>query len=288
MVLESLTTPEKAERKPWDMLFIGALYGAIAVFLSIWVFKDQASIVMVLLTVIACIPLIHNSLKREEEKDDAIVKESFLLKAHGKALSFYMFLFVGFVIAYSLSYIFLPTELVETAFQSQVDTINRINQPDAPPSQLDSSVIGNTVFLKIINNNLRVFLFAIFFSFFYGAGSIFILTWNASVISVAIGNFFRTNISSYASNFGFSSIGNYFHIFGASLLRYLPHGIPEILGYFIGALAGGIISVAVIRHDIGSPEFIHILKDSLHLIVLGIIVLVVAALIEVYVTPLVF
>jgi len=28
------------------------------------------------------------------------------------------------------------------------------------------------------------------------------------------------------------------------------HGIPEIVAYFIGALAGGIISVAIIRKDL--------------------------------------
>ena len=39
MVLESLTTPQKAETSPGDLIFIGAMYAAIAVILSIWGFK---------------------------------------------------------------------------------------------------------------------------------------------------------------------------------------------------------------------------------------------------------
>ncbi|MEK6861885.1 MAG: hypothetical protein AABY07_08015, partial [Nanoarchaeota archaeon] len=62
MVLEDLTTPEKAERNPWDMLFLGAMYAAIAIFLAVWVFREEASIVMILLTVIATIPLLYNTL----------------------------------------------------------------------------------------------------------------------------------------------------------------------------------------------------------------------------------
>ena len=64
--------------------------------------------------------------------------------------------------------------------------------------------------------------------------------------------------------------------------------VPEILGYFIGGLAGGIISVAVIQHDFGSRNFKHILLDSVDLVLLGLAILFVAALMEVYLTPLFF
>ena len=110
MVLESITTPERAEKRPFDLFFIGAMYGAVAIFLSMWVFKEEASIIMVLLTVIACMPLIYNTLKYEEEKDTAIDSERVLIKEHGKALKFFMCLFVGFVIAYSVAFIFLPED----------------------------------------------------------------------------------------------------------------------------------------------------------------------------------
>ena len=66
------------------------------------------------------------------------------------------------------------------------------------------------------------------------------------------------------------------------------HGIPEIAAYFIGALAGGIVSVAVIKHDVHSEKFWTILQDSLNLVILAVIILFFASLIEVFITPAVF
>jgi uncharacterized membrane protein SpoIIM required for sporulation len=69
-------------------------------------------------------------------------------------------------------------------------------------------------------------------------------------------------------------------------LTYLVHGIPEVASYFLGSLAGGIISVAVSRHHYRDERFWNIVKDSMNLIILSLLVLVFAALVEVYITPL--
>ena len=288
MVLESLSTPSKAEKKPWDLLFIGVMYAAIGLFLAVWVFREEASIVMVLLTVIACVPLMYNTLRYEEEKDTVIFREQTLLKEHGKALSFFIFLFVGFVIAFSLAYIFLPESIVEPTFRTQTETIRNINSQVSGES-INSAFTGDTtLWMQIFMNNIKVLLFCIFFAFFYGAGAIFILTWNASVISAAIGSFFREHIGIYADKVGLVHVAGYFHIYSLSLLRYFLHGIPEILAYFVGGLAGGIISVAVIKHEFGTKVFKRILLDSSNLVLLAVMVLVIAATLEVYVTPLFF
>ncbi len=55
-----------------------------------------------------------------------------------------------------------------------------------------------------------------------------------------------------------------------------------------GALAGGIISVAIIKHDVKSDKFWIILQDSLNLVILSVVILFLAALIEVYITPVIF
>ena len=203
MVLESLTTPQKAEKSPWDLIFIGAMYAAIGVFLSIWVFKEEASIVMVLLTVIATVPLVFNTMQYEENKDTEIVKERALLREHGKALTFFTFMFVGFVLAFSFAYIFLPEELVKDIFDAQLTTIQNINSR-VSDGTIEGASLGGTLFMQILMNNFKVLLFCLFFAFFYGAGAMFILTWNATVISAAIGTFFRDHISTYASQIGFA------------------------------------------------------------------------------------
>lgn len=272
MVFESLINPKKAERKAWEMFFIGLFYSSIAVLLSIWIFRDHASLVMVFLTVLASIHLVYGVLQLEEEKDIEIKEEKLLIKEHGRALSFFVFLFLGFVVSFSLWYIFLPSSLIPDVFGVQQQTITDVN------TQVTGKAIDTTGMLsRIFFNNMKVMIFCLLFSFFYGSGAIFILSWNASVIGAAIGSFVRNSISH-----------GFFSIFSAGLLRYLTHGIPEILAYFMAGLAGGIISVAVIRHEFGSERFRHILTDSVDLITLAVFVLFLASLIEVFITPALF
>ncbi len=284
MVLESLLSPFKAEKHPKEMFIVGLIYASIAVFLSIWIFKDYASLVMVFLTVGAATPMMYRTMKIEEKRDLTSNQEQFfLIKDHWPALSFFTYMFIGFVVAFTLWYIFLPPSMVNLVFNVQTRTIEAIN------AQITGNVISlaNT-FVQIFLNNVKVLLFSVFFAFFYGAGAIFILTWNASVISAAVGNFIRTNLALTAKSAGLMQVWNYFHIFALGLLRYFIHGIPEILAYFMGGLAGGIISVAVIKHHLSTEKSKKVLLDSIDLIVLAIFILFIAALIEVFITPLLF
>jgi uncharacterized membrane protein SpoIIM required for sporulation len=144
------------------------------------------------------------------------------------------------------------------------------------------------IFFKILSNNIKVLIFCILFSFLYGVGAVFILTWNASVIGVAIGMFIRTEITKLATSFNFSVAAQYFGILSVGLFKYAIHGIPEILSYLVAALAGGIISVAVIRHDFGSEKYEKIVLDTSILLLISLFLVVFAAFLEVYVTPVFF
>jgi len=283
MVLETITNPITAEKKPWEMFFIGLVYSSIAILLSFWIFHEHTSLVMVFLTTMACVPLVYNVIKLEEKKDVVISEETTLLREHGKVISFLLFLFLGFTLSFALWYTFLPADLTQNAFSVQTQTIASIN------SGVTGSFFQNfNILTKIFFNNVKVLIFCILFAFIYGVGAIFILTWNASVIGAAIGNFIRTGISAEASMLGLAGAARYFHIFSLGLLRYAIHGIPEIGAYFIGGLAGSIISIAVIRHDLGTKKYEKIILDSSDLIIIAIVILFLAALLEVYVTPLLF
>ena len=100
MVLESLLNPINAEGKPWEMFFIGFLYSSVAILLSMWIFRDQTSLVMVFLTVMACIPIVYNTMKLEESKDISILEERMLIKEHNRAIAFFMFLFFGITLSF--------------------------------------------------------------------------------------------------------------------------------------------------------------------------------------------
>lgn len=284
MVLESLINPSKAETVPARMVIFGFVYASIAIALGLWVFYSYASMIFVFLASVAAIPLMYNTIKYEEEKDLSDLNEKALLKEHGKALSFFMYLFLGITLACVLWYTVLPSGTVSTLFESQTTTINSIN------GNLTGFLSAETfqTFTRIFLNNIKVMIFCAIFSLLYGAGAIFIMSWNASVIGAAIGNFIRGNLASYAHLVGLDKAAQYLSIISIGLLKYIIHGVPEILAYFTAGLAGGIISIAIIRHDFGTRKFEHILLDSADLFLLSIGLIFVAAVLEVWVTPLIF
>ncbi|MBI2108274.1 stage II sporulation protein M [Candidatus Woesearchaeota archaeon] len=283
MVLESIISPEKAENKPWETFFIGFAYMTIAIVLSLWIFEDEASMVMVFLVVIASIPLVYNTMNFEESKDMLISKESSLLKEHNKAVSFLMFLFLGTTAASVLFYVLLPADTVNTLFEKQSSTIEKINKRISGNFSSSAAAL-----VEIFFNNLKVLIFSILFSFIYGTGAIFILTWNSTVIAAAIGNTIRTKLSSLISSMGLTHIASYFHTISYGLLKYSVHGIPEIMSYFYGGLAGGILSTAIIRKHYKTDLFNHIMLDFFEILLLSLAFLGVAAFLEVYITPLLF
>jgi len=271
MVIEGLIKPFTAEKKPFELFFLGILFSSVAIVLSIFIFSPYSSIVSIALTAMVCVPIIYGVIKMEERKSMEIKQEKLLVKEHGRALLFFLFLFMGFVISFALWYTFLPESYVSEVFSVQAETI----------SGVWGGVTGDVIspgkaMVELISHNTRVMVFCLLFAFFYGFGAVFILTWNASVIGVAIGDVIRSNLGT-----GFIST------ISVGLFRYLVHGIPEIAAYFTAGLAGGIISIAVINHDFRSPKFKNVLKDSIDLIVVSFVLLIVAAVLEVYVSPLV-
>jgi uncharacterized membrane protein SpoIIM required for sporulation len=283
MVFESLVGPFEARKKPWKLFLIGILFSVVAIIFSLWVFEAQASMVMVLLVVMMSIPLMYSTIFYEEKYDtEGDRSEKTLLKHHGKTLMFLTLLFLGFLVGFTLLYVFMPGETVGTLFSAQNEAIMQIN------GVTGHAIGGWADFTTILANNLKVTIFCLFFAFFFGAGAIFILAWNASVIAAAAGNFFRSAIVEFAGSSGAIKAYFYFHVFGVSLLRYLTHGIFEIAAYFVAGLAGGIISVGIIRHGIKSPEMSKTLFDAAILIIISILILLLAALIEVFITPAIF
>lgn len=282
MVLESLIKPIKAEQRPWQMLFAGFLFTLVAVFLSMIIFREYASLIMVFLIVLVTFPLVYNTLRLEEIKDEQSINENALLKEHVRALSVFMFLFLGIMISFIMLYVFLPASVSDTLFQVQLATIQNIN------GNINGHAITSSYFQTIFFNNMRVLSICILFSFLFGVGAMFILTWNASVIAAAIGNFIKTNLMALAANIGKVPFTDTFSLFSVGIMKYMIHGFFEILSYFIAGLAGGIISIAIIRHQLGEEKFEKIIFDVSELLVISILMLVFAGLIEVYITPVLF
>jgi uncharacterized membrane protein SpoIIM required for sporulation len=280
MVLEALANPIKVEKTPIVAFLLGILYSSVAVFLSLWIFRQQSSMIMILLTVMAALPLIYSTFKIEESKDIVSINEISLLKEHSKVLMILVFLFVGFVVSFSFWYVLFPTELTNILFQTQTQTISAIN------NQVAGHVTQNSlVFSRILGNNLRVLAFSFLFSVIYGMGIIFILVWNASVIGTAMGHFIENSISQSLAKYGSVGVLTYLNAMSMSILRYFTHGIPEMAAYFIGGLAGALVSIALVRKHFMTIKFERVLFDVTTLMVISLLLIVAAAVVEVYITP---
>lgn len=268
MVLESLIGAKSAENHPTRVFLCGVIYIFLAATASWFVFRSYLSLLTITFSVIASIPLVNRTFKLEAGKDLKIYSETRLLREHGKAIRVFIMLFLGFLAAFTFLFVTLNPDSRERLFDIQLKTIAEMN-PDL------SADISS--FEGILANNLKVLFFVIVFSFFYGAGSLFILNWNASVIGAAIGTFITNKLGSGA---GLAiSLG---------VARYMTHGIFEILAYFIASLAGGIISVAVINHHFRHQKFARAMFDALTLTLISIAILLLAALIEIYITSALF
>ena len=71
----------------------------------------------------------------------------------------------------------------------------------------------------------------------------------------------------------------------ATIIIALAIPITVIAAYFITALAGGIFGIGIIRHGIRDKKFLRIVENTIILLFIAVIILVVAAILEVYITP---
>lgn len=273
MVLEILVNPLKAKGRPWEMFFIGIVYSLVGVMLGYWVFKSHVSLVMVAFTSIAAIPFVHSAIKAEERQDQEKKedREKSVFQKYASILTMFTFLFLGFVVVFVFLFVVLPEETVAHIFSSQINAISEVRT---------SVVTGSftqhlSTFAKILFNNVKVLLFTLLFSVVYGAGAIFILSWNASVMGAAIGDAIREKVLHVGA----------LQAISLSLAGYFVHGIPEIFAYFAGGLAGGVLSVALVRGGFNSLALQKAWKDCLNLTAFAALTLFFAGLIEVYISP---
>ena len=282
-MLESLINPKRVEKGPWKMFFIGILYASLSLLLVQLFFSSDpvlvkySGLIVVTFCVMFSLPFIYYVIKIEEKQDEAIAGFRSVWGAHKDAIYAFMWLFLGFVVAFSFWFLVLGEP---SLLNAQLETYCMINSPGNIEGCVAQYTSGNLIsptgavtkigrFLSILENNVYVMIFTLIFSLIFGAGAIFVLAWNATVIASAIGIF---------TNYKIAQIP-------LGLLRYMIHGIPEIAAYFITALAGGILGIGILRHGFKDKRFYHVLENVVLLLFLSVIILVVAGLMEVYLTP---
>jgi len=266
-MFDLLFSPRKAQRHPFEIFFIGIVYSSIAILFSLWVFPNYISIAFVFLTVFSCLYLVQGAIKIEEKKETKYKTEKWILKKHSKLVILILALFLGYIISFSIWSFALPLDKATQIFGFQKSTLEGIQSMIATGS---FDKMG--AFSAILSNNIKVLIISLVFAIFFGAGAIYVLVWNASVMGFVIGDLARQTIGAAALPLAFT--------------KYFIHGIPEMLAYLITALAGGILYSAMIRGDLTvSEKKKKIFLDILTLIIISIVLLVIAAVIETNISP---
>ncbi|MEM7815025.1 MAG: stage II sporulation protein M, partial [Candidatus Aenigmatarchaeota archaeon] len=175
---------------------------------------------------------------------------SHVFKEHNRLIVFYVFLFFGMALEYMLLFAMLPPVLGDAAFSSQLALMGPAGQFSAPEA-----------FVAILGNNLMILIIAFALSIFFGAGSIFVLNYNASIAGMLYGSAFRTLI------WGAPPVAT-------NLVLFLPHTILEVLAYLLAAVGGGILVRGLDRENI---------RDAGVLFIVSLMVLILAAWVEVLV-----
>lgn len=260
MVLEKLISLRDAIRSPFSVFLMGGITSVSCLFISFLVFSYSVGLFTTFLITIASTPFMLSLIKYEEattEEEIEKKKEINFLKRHADILTVYVAFFTGIIFSLTIIYLILPESIVEKLFEDQIREINLIR----------GGFVFEDTLQRIVMNNISVLILSFLFSFLFGAGAIFILAWNASVLSAAIGLTAK-------------SIGGLKGL-PLAVLSFFPHGSLEILAYFIGAIAGGLISAAVTRRK--SKFFWVVVRDSFMLLGVSVLLLVVAGVVEVVV-----
>ncbi len=264
-MLRLIFNPKKAERHPLEVFFLAIVYSSFSILFAIWIFPNYASIAMIFLTVFSCLYLIQRATNIEEKKEISRPEKS-LLKEHSKLISLLFFLFLGFTVSFTLWSFLLPVEKASSLFSFQETTVQGIR------AAIVGSFSSSSTFMAILFNNLKVLLISLIFAVFYGAGAMYVLVWNASVMGFVIGTLAR-------NTFGISALP-------ISFAKYFIHGIPEMLAYLVTALAGGLIYSAIWRGNLRTEERKKkLMIDVLILVAASIFILIIAGLIEIYISP---
>lgn len=264
MVLESLFS-ERCSCK--NMFLLSIIVSFSCIFLAWIIFPEYSGVILPLLITVAMTPIIYNIFKKEEDVErkeaEGKIHESFA-ERHGRTLLLLSLFFLGVFLAVFFVSLLVPEAEAARIFSSQLDAISAVKSAATAPAAV--AAIAENILEKIILNNLKVMLFSFALSFIFGTGALWILSWNASVLAVYLASFAKKGL--LASLYATTGI--------------FPHTLIEVLAYFLAGIAGGILSVGIIREKIKSKEFLLVFKDSLLMLAIAVLAVLAGAVVEVW------
>jgi hypothetical protein len=273
-MLEQLFDLKSIKGSSINIVLLGVIYSFLGIFSSLLLFPNYVSIMSLAFTSILLIPSVAYLMQKEE---NMIAKERhfslrILFRDHKDIMRLYLLLFLGVFLAFCSIGLLTSNAYVDNFFPAQLKVAGLSGQAIGMGSEL----------VGILFNNILILVVCFVLSLAYGSGSLLFIVWNASVWGIVFGYIMRQSAAVAGAASGISS----FVYFGKTFLPFLPHMITEAASYIVAAIMGGVIAKAIVREKIFSAKFYHILTDGMMLALFGFILVVVAAVIEVFVFPL--
>lgn len=243
--------PDLTKKRPAFAAIAAAFFVLIGFIAAFFVFYGALSMAMISFGSLLLLPFIVKILEPNTEFEPERGKShtlSDIFQTHNKLIMFYIFLFFGMALEYTLLFAVLPPALSDVAFSNQLAAIGPVGHMAVPE-----------LFMLILGNNIVILIIAFALSVFFGAGSIFVLSYNASIAGVLYGSAFRTLIWGTAP------------LVATNILLFLPHTILEILSYLVAAVGGGLLVRGLDKDTI---------RDSSVLFVISLMILITAAWVE--------
>jgi uncharacterized membrane protein SpoIIM required for sporulation len=261
MVFEEILKAEWMHKNLLGIYLLALLYSAVAVMCAAIVFPNSIDLISVAFIGIIFLPSLEQILSFEARTafKHRAIKIRDVLMQHASIFWIYLAIMLGIFSVFLIISLLLPTTVTSGLFKSQLAIYGNAGT-------------GTVDFNSIAQNNLRVIFVTFFLSMIYGAGSILMISWNASVWGAIIGFFIKE---------GIEKGGNPLYYLTNVLMPMLPHLIFESGGYLLGAIGGGLLAISVVNEKIMSKRFKWMLTDSLAIFTLGIVLIIFAAWIEV-------
>jgi uncharacterized membrane protein SpoIIM required for sporulation len=252
---------------------IGAAYSVIGILFAKFIFAGNTGLASVAFISLLILPSVSKLLLEEENAEIRENKFSIhmLIKDHKDIMEIYFFLFLGIFLTFALIAAVFPANTVISLFKEQLTIL----------ANYRGYALGfESPLWSIMFNNLKIAVICFLMSFFYGAGGILLIVWNASVWGAITGYI----VSESAA----SGQGHMIVLFLLTILPLLPHMIIEVASYFFAAVSGGVISKATLREKFRSKKFHHVITDGLLFIGMSILLVIIGAIVETQVFPVLF
>ncbi len=268
-MLHKIFNAKNIEKSANYALFAGVFFTLVSFITSSYLFRNVPSLIgvsTVIFTVTMTLPILLTFF------DDIALydkKKSFAVKTK-KLLDFYIYFFIGSFVTFFLVSLVMPSKVLSS---EQIYGTTKIIVPKTaglPPPPIDA----NQLLFGIFKNNFSVMIAAFVLSLIFGAGSLFLLTLNASI--------FASTLSSIL----WQTMQNTDYVYLYSLIScnmgiLFFHMLPEVIAYFLSAIAGALLYVSITKESLFSEEFKKTMKKSLLVLLIAIGVLLISALIEV-------